>query len=196
MTTLSANFHTTLDRALEKELGKATVHTMVADKSKPNTVNVIIHTDGLKADLEKQVASAVKKALKAEAYAIMFNSPKKFTHDSITYFGKFVIRWPTVKEDTDLPLLRDLIESSIPKMIAPGIKVSVPQAMRDKLMAAMKKLNYVPEGSAYSDGSTSWTAIAAIGADFNHDKFVTKLRRALGDFEGELNVRYYDLAEE
>lgn len=194
--TLSANYTTTLDRAIEKELGKgSTVHTMVGDKSKPNTLTIVVHAPALQPNLEDKVAAAVKKALKAEAYAITFNSPKKF-QDSVAYTGKFVVRWPTVKEDVELPLLRTLIEAGIPKMIAPGIRVTVPQAMRDKLMAAMEKLNYVPEGSGYSDGSTSWTAIASISADFDVDKFTSKLRKALGDHEGELNVRYYDLAKE
>lgn len=197
MTTLSANYTTTLDRAIEKELGKGSVvHTMVGDKSKPNTITIVVHTPKMGVGLEDKVAAGVKKALKAEAYAITFNSPKKFNTDSYTYTGRFVIRWPTVKEELELPLLRALTmqEAAMPAMKVPGIVVTVPQALRDQLGKAVRALGYEIESAEYSGGSTQWTAWIEVKKNFDIKKFEDKLREKL-NHDGWLEIGFQDLGD-
>ena len=82
----------------------------------------------------------------------------------------------------------------IPKMGIPGVKVTVLQAMRNKVQTAIKSLGYSIEYSGYADGSTSWSVAFFIKKNFNIEKFETDLRDKL-DTDGWVKVEFFDLEE-
>lgn len=86
-----------------------------------------------------------------------------------------------------------IAKRKVPKMVSPGVKVTLQQSWKSKLSAAVEKLGYVIEEQGYTDSSTAWAVSFAIdSAKFNIDKVKDELRDELR-CSGWMTVEFFDL---
>lgn len=83
----------------------------------------------------------------------------------------------------------------MPKMMYPGVKVSMLERWRSKLEKAIVELGHAVEQAGYEEGSTVWSVTFEINKKFNIDEFEDKLREKL-NFDGWLRVNFFDMVEE
>lgn len=93
--------------------------------------------------------------------------------------------------------LQELFEAAneAPKMQFPGCKVTMLIAWKSRLLNALKKLGYEAEQSGEEDSSTKYSVAFSITKKFNINTFEKELRKEL-NFDGYLEVQYFDLVEE
>jgi len=117
---------------------------------------------------------------------------------------RFAAKFPQKKLKVKAVYTKDLgkvlsaATTTMPKMEFPGVKVTVPQALRKDLLSALKEMkvlspNYI---SGYGDSSsTTWAVAFSIQRKFDLNKFQDQLREHL-KYSGHLEVEYFDMVEE
>lgn len=88
-----------------------------------------------------------------------------------------------------------MVESKIPTMGVPGVKVDVLHTERSQLLKALKELKCSIAGQGYSGGSTKWSVTFYLPKKFDLEKFKDQLREKM-NYDGWLDVDFFDLEEE
>lgn len=120
--------------------------------------------------------------------------------DAKRFAAKFPQKKLKVKEvyTKDLGKVLSAATTTMPKMEFPGVKVTIPQALRKDLLSALEEMkvlspNYI---SGYGDSSsTTWAVAFSIPRKFDLNKFQDQLREHL-KYSGHLEVEYFDMVEE